>query len=241
MFSSVASASVYGIEARIIKCEADCTEGLPMFNMVGYLSSEVKEARDRVRTAIRNSGLIMGPNHITVNLSPADLRKQGTAFDLPVAIALLAASKMIPDEKIKNTLIAGELGLNGEVKRISGVLPIVLAARQEGFTTCIVPKDNVMEGSVVRGIDCIGAESLNDVIGYMCGNNRDSMKPVYADPESLFFDSNEKTDDFSEVSGQLLARRAVEIAVSGQHNILMSGEGVIIGLSLRTSGKREAA
>ncbi|MCR5329800.1 MAG: YifB family Mg chelatase-like AAA ATPase [Lachnospiraceae bacterium] len=224
LFCSIASAAIYGIEARIIKCEADCTDGLPMFTMVGYLSSEVKEAKDRVRTAIRNSGFFMKPKHITVNLSPADVRKAGTAFDLPIAIAVMAASDIIPTDKFNKTLIVGELGLNGEIKAVSGVLPVVLAARREGFKTCIVPADNVMEGAVVEGIDCIGADDLASVAAYMIGASSCEMKPVKTDPNRIFLSgvSDEKVD-FSEVAGQVMARRAVEIAVSGQHNIMMSG------------------
>ena len=223
MFCSAASASVYGIEARIIRCEADCAEGLPMFTMVGYLGAEVKEAKDRVRTAIRNSGLIMRPKHITVNLSPADLRKQGTAFDLPIAVAVLAASEMIPPDELNNILFVGELGLNGEVKAVNGVLPIVLAAKEAGFGRCIVPADNAMEGAVVKGIDVIGAEKLNDVVEYLFGSDNDNMRPVRIDPKTIFPEKTGGNEDFSEVAGQLLARRAVEIAVSGQHNILMVG------------------
>ncbi len=195
-----------------------------MFTMVGYLSSEVKEAKDRVRTAIRNSGFFMKPKHITVNLSPADVRKAGTAFDLPIAIAVMAASDIIPTDKFNKTLIVGELGLNGEIKAVSGVLPVVLAARREGFKTCIVPADNVMEGAVVEGIDCIGADDLASVAAYMIGASSCEMKPVKTDPNRIFLSgvSDEKVD-FSEVAGQVMARRAVEIAVSGQHNIMMSG------------------
>lgn len=224
MFCSIASAAIYGIEARIIKCEADCIDGLPIFNMVGYLSSEVREAKDRVRTAIRNSGFFMKPKHVTVNLSPADIRKAGTAFDLPIAIAVMAASEMIPTDMFDNILLVGELGLDGEIKGISGVLPVVLAARDAGYKTCIVPKDNVMEGAVVDGIDCIGAETLESVVRYLFGSREDDMKPLKIDPESIFDeDRSEMNLDFYEVAGQPLARRAVEIAVSGQHNILMSG------------------
>lgn len=224
MFCSIASAAIYGIEARIIKCEADCVDGLPMFNMVGYLGSEVREAKDRVRTAIRNSGFFMKPKHITVNLSPADIRKAGTAFDLPIAIAVMAASEIIPDDLFDQMLVVGELGLNGEIKAVSGVLPVVLAARDAGYRTCIVPTDNVMEGAVVDGIDCIGASSLDEVVRFIYGNPGPGMKPFKIDPETVFEDSSDEEDlDFAEVAGQTVARRAVEIAVSGQHNILFSG------------------
>ena len=224
MFCSIASAAIYGIEARIIKCEADCVDGLPMFNMVGYLGSEVREAKDRVRTAIRNSGFYMKPKHFTVNLSPADIRKAGTAFDLPIAVAVMAASEIIPVDLFDQILIVGELGLNGEIKAVSGILPVVLSAREAGYRICIVPKDNVMEGAIVEGIDCIGAASLEDVVRFLYGNPGPDMKPVKIDPESIFDESvPEEGVDFSEVAGQVIARRAVEIAVSGQHNILMSG------------------
>ncbi len=224
MFCSIASAAIYGIEARIIKCEADCVDGLPMFNMVGYLSSEVRETKDRVRTAIRNSGFFMKPKHITVNLSPADIRKAGTAFDLPIALAVMAASEMIPNDLFEKILAVGELGLNGEIKGISGVLPVVLAAREAGFKICIVPKDNVFEGAVVEGIDCIGAEDLKNVVEYMYGASSNGMKPVKTDRNLLFeMGASDSKVDFSEVAGQAVARRAVEIAVCGQHNIMMSG------------------
>ncbi|MCR5683829.1 MAG: YifB family Mg chelatase-like AAA ATPase [Lachnospiraceae bacterium] len=222
MYSSVASAAVYGIEARIIRCEADYSEGLPMFTMVGFLSNEVREAKDRVRTALKNSGFGLKPKHITINLSPADIRKAGTGFDLPVALAVMAASEMIPDNKLNSILVAGELGLNGEVKAIPGILPIVLAAKAEGYTACMVPKDNVMEGAVVEGIDCLGVSTLTEAVRFLVGET--SLEPVKVDVEELFKKAMQTyTVDFAEVSGQYAAKRAVEIAVSGQHNILMSG------------------
>ena len=224
MFCSIASAAIYGIEAHIIKCEADCVDGLPMFTMVGSLGSEVREAKDRVRTAIRNSGFVLKPKHITVNLSPADLRKAGTAFDLPIALAVMAASEMIPTDLFEKTLVVGELGLNGEIKGISGVLPVVLAAKEAGYKTCIVPKDNVLEGAVVDGIECLGAEDLKSVAEFMLGVVPDSMKAVRVDRDKIFEGGPvDKDADFRDVAGQAAVRRAVEIAVSGQHNIMMSG------------------
>lgn len=224
MFSSVTSAAVFGIEAQIIRCEADVSDGLPMFTMVGFLAGEVKEAKDRVRTAMKNSGFAMRPKHVTVNLSPADIRKCGTGFDLPIALAVLSASEMLPAEGTDGILAVGELGLAGEVKAIPGILPIVLAARDAGCKTVLLPKENVMEGGVVRGIDCIGITSLSDAVAYIYGSRTSEFEPVHIDPEEAFScPVGNQTEDFAEVVGQHAARRAVEIAVSGQHNILLSG------------------
>ena len=222
MYSSVKSASVYGIEAKLINVEADVSDGLPLFSMVGYLASEVKEAKDRVKTALKNSNYALRPKHITVNLSPADIRKAGTAFDLPIAMAVLAASDILPREKLGNMLIVGELSLDGKVNRISGVLPICIAAKAEGIGTVIVPKGNAKEGSVVEGVSVIGISDVNELIEYILGV-RDLEPEVCRIEELLHVSSREFTEDFSEITGQEAARRAAEIAVSGQHNILFSG------------------
>ncbi|MBP5652109.1 MAG: YifB family Mg chelatase-like AAA ATPase [Lachnospiraceae bacterium] len=223
MYSSVLSAAVYGIEAQIINCEADVSDGLPLFNMVGFLASEVKEARDRVRTALKNSGFAMRPKHITINLSPADMRKSGTGFDLPITLAVMAASGLIPGEQLEGVLVVGELGLDGEIKGIPGILPIVLAARENGIKKVIVPKENVMEAGVVQGVDCYGSESLAQLVEFLYGAE-DGLGPVRVDTDSIFVrQESEAVPDFSEVAGQAAARRAAEIAAAGQHNLLMSG------------------
>ncbi|MBR4342050.1 MAG: YifB family Mg chelatase-like AAA ATPase [Lachnospiraceae bacterium] len=222
MYSSVKSASVFGIEATIINVEADVSDGLPIFSMVGYLASEVKEAKDRVKTALKNSNFALKPKHITVNLSPADIRKAGTAFDLPIAMACLAASEILPQEKFNNMLIVGELGLDGTVNRISGVLPICIAAKNAGIKTVIVPKGNAREGAVVSGIEVIGVNSLCEFISIILG----AIDPVSEKCEIeklLKISASEFSDDFAEITGQAAAKRAAEIAVSGQHNILFSG------------------
>ena len=222
MYGNVRSASVYGIEAMLINVEADVSDGLPLFNMVGYLASEVKEAKDRVRTALKNSNFALRPKHITVNLSPADVRKAGTAFDLPIAMACLAASEILPQEKFDNMLIVGELGLDGKVNRISGVLPICIAAKEAGIDTVVVPKGNAKEGAVVSGIAVIGVETLNELIEYI-------LEVRNLEPETGRIEEELKNaaslvhEDFSEIAGQEAARRAAEIAVCGQHNLLLSG------------------
>lgn len=222
MYSSVKSASVYGIEARIISVEADVSDGLPLFNMVGYLASEVKEARDRVKTALKNSNFALKPKHITVNLSPADIRKAGTAFDLPIAIACLAASEFLPDEQLNKLLIVGELGLDGKVNRINGVLPICIAAKEEGCEFVIVPKENAREGAVVSGIKVLGVSHILDVIEYLLGIRK--IEAESCSIEGILSNSCGKNfEDFKDISGQTTAKRAAEIAVSGQHNLILSG------------------
>lgn len=222
MYSSVKSASVYGIEARIISVEADVSDGLPLFNMVGYLASEVKEARDRVKTALKNSNFALKPKHITVNLSPADIRKAGTAFDLPIAIACLAASEFLPDDKLNKLLIVGELGLDGKINRINGVLPICIAAKEEGCEYVIVPQENAREGAVVKGIKVLGVNHVLEVIEYLLGLR--TIEPEACSIEGILTNAvGRMTEDFRDIAGQNTAKRAAEIAVSGQHNIILSG------------------
>ena len=222
MFSKAFSAAVHGIEGFIVSVEADVSDGLPLFDMVGYLGSEVKEARERVRVALKNSGYRLPAKRITVNLSPADIRKEGTAFDLPVAVAILTAFGHLNEEKQKSTLMIGELSLNGNVNKVNGVLPIVSCAKQQGFTKCIVPKENAKEGAVVKDMEVYGVSTLLEAVELLKGNG--DVIPETVQVDRLFHRSGENEKiDFSEVAGQKAAKRAVEIAVSGMHNILMIG------------------
>lgn len=218
MFYKVISGAIWGMEPYIVAVEADVANGMPYFNMVGMLSSEVKEAKERVRSALKNSGYKIPPQRITVNLSPADRKKKGAAFDLPIAIAVLRAMGMIKERRLKNTLVIGELGLDGKVKPVKGVLPIVLAAKKAGISACIVPLNNYEEAIEVGGMKIIPAANLMQAVSYIMNGLEQNIIPQY----------NGKTDiqqvpDFNEIYGNAAAKRAAEIAAAGNHNMLMIG------------------
>ena len=163
MYSTVISGGIRGIYSYLVQVEVDTAQGLPGFEMVGYLGSEVKEAKERVRVALKNAGFTMPAGRITVNISPADVPKEGTAYDLPVAVAVLASMEVVPKEALNRLLMIGELGLNGELRPVRGVLPIVRKAKEAGFHSCIVPKENESEGAVVEGILVYGLSHLREV------------------------------------------------------------------------------
>lgn len=221
MFSKVHSIGIMGVEGYPVTVEADVSQGLPGFVMVGYLSAQVREAQDRVRTALRNSGFRLPARKITVNLSPADVRKAGTGFDLPVAVAVLAASGLVDTGLLESSVLIGELGLNGAIKPVHGILSLVAAARREGMRRCFLPVPNVVEGRLVEGIDIVGADDLTQLAGLLrtlCMGKQEIRDERGYTEEKPVYDV-----DFSEVNGQLLLKRATEIAVAGMHNILYIG------------------
>lgn len=220
MFSRVLTMAVCGVESRFVWVEADVSDGLPLFSMVGYLSSQVREAQERVRTAIRNSGISLPPKKVTVNLSPTDLRKDGASFDLPIAIAVLAAYGVIPEQSLESLVAAGEVSLNGEVHAIRGVLPLARAAATAGCRTCIVPAENAKEGRLVPSVKVVGVHTLAEAVSYLCNGT----EPIYIEETGKKESKKEeRVPDFSDLNGQAGGRRAAEIAAAGMHNILLIG------------------
>ncbi len=224
MYSKVHSVGIAGVEGIPILVEADVSDGLPGFSMVGYLSSEVKEAQERVRTALKNSGFRLPAKKITINLSPAGIPKAGTSFDLPIAIAILAASDMVKTSVLKKCVISGELGLDGEVRPLRGALAITAAAKKAGMERCFLPEENVREAMIIEGIGIIGIKNLKELSNLINFPDESwETKPEIQRFEPSAWQSESYDVDFSEVGGQLLLRRATEVAVAGMHNILYIG------------------
>ena len=221
MFCKCFSAFVDGIIGIPVVVEADIGNGMPGFEMVGLLSCEVREAQERVRIALKNSGIKFPPKHITINISPASIRKVGTAFDLPIAVVLLGAFEIISIKSLESTLIVGELSLDGSVKRVKGILPIMTNAVFSGIKRCIIPKDNIKEARVVEGVEIYGVESLKETIDFLSGQV--DIKSCEKMDFNKEMDTKENGVDFCEVIGQEDVIRAISVGVAGMHNLIMTG------------------
>lgn len=217
MYSLVTTSIIQGIKSIPVYVEADVSDGMPLFEMVGSLSPEVKESKERVRTALKNTGYILPPKRITINFIPANIRKTGSGFDLPVVAAVLCAIGIVPEEALKNTMVVGEISLSGEVKPVNGILPMVAEAKERGVTRCIVPAENQTEALLVKEIEIFAVQSIAEMIHILNGGTyieKEIGKVVAKTAQML---------DFSDIQGQYFVKRACEVAVSGMHNLLMIG------------------
>src|SRR5918999_867755 len=221
MLAKVNSAALYGIDALRVEVEIDLASGLPQLSTVGLPEGAVKESKDRIRAAVKNCGYTFPAKRITINLAPADIKKEGSAYDLPMAVGILAAEEAIGKQLIDDYLLIGELSLDGSVKPVRGALPIAMAAKKEKVKGLILPEQNASEAAVVAEVEVLGVRDLPQVVEFL--NGAQAIEPTRVNLADLFTRHSQYNADFNDVKGQQHVKRALEVAAAGGDNVILVG------------------